>query len=409
MKFLQISIPKAGTHLFENMTLARIANLPLVFGGITQLFPSQADIEARFNDLEADGRYKAHLPYFEGVERLLEQFEHVIFILRDPRDIIVSMAHFIGNLPTSVFNWKVDGKPLSERPLSYRIDYLIENMPPVFSRFDPWLDVEGIEIFRYEDHHHFPGETYRRLEKMGLGTVSELKARAKKKAYTFRAGTIENWKNEFTPPQKQKANANYAAFVSKWGYSVSAMEKVFTGIYKVNYWRSKETRSGGGSEILRTRSVRAQLVGMLNKYKIKSVLDAGCGDWNWMSKIEFGEIRVSGCDIVKSVVSENCEKYGERFFVADLTKTPLPKAELILCRLVLNHLTFENIHKALENFKRSGAKYVLLTHYLDEKKNIDKSDGDWRPLNYRLPPFEYPEPLETIQEESGCLALWRLS
>jgi len=407
MKLLQISIPKAGTHLFENMTLARTANLPLVFGGIEKLFPSQAEIQKRFRDLATDGRYKAHLPYFEGVEKLLEQFDCVIFLIRDPRDIIVSMAHFIGNLPTSVFNWTIEGKRLSERDLSYRIDYLVENMAPVFARFDPWVDVKNIMIFRYEEHVRDPQITYQRLAALGLGTAQELEERAQKKAYTFRAGTIENWKTEFTPAQKRKANANFASFLDRWGYKVVDLEQVFTGIHKANYWRSKETRSGGGSEVLRTRAVRSQLVGLLKGLEIETVLDAGCGDWNWMSKIDFDGIAVIGCEIIKAVVEENNEKYGARFFFADITSADLPRSDLILCRLVLNHLSFANIRKALDNFRHSGATYLLLTHFPKEDVNHDKNDGDWRPLNFCLPPFNLPEPLDTIGEENGCLALWR--
>lgn len=406
--FLQISVPKSGTHLFENMTLARTANLPLRQGGITQLFPDQAEIEARFRDLEKDGRYKAHLPYFDGVESLLEQFERVIFILRDPRDIIVSMAHFIGNLPTSVFNWDINGRRLSDRDLAYRIDFLIDNMAPVFSRFDPWLDVKNIEVFRYEDYYRFPQKTYKRLEGLGLGTVAMLAERAKVKAYTFRVGTIENWKNELTLQQQKRANANFARFISRWGYEKSNIEQVFTNIYDVNYWKSKESRSGGGSELGRTRTLRSQLTGLLQGLRVRSVLDAGCGDWNWMGKIDFGKIEVIGCDVVREVVEENQRKYGaERFFFADITSDPLPMADLVLCRLVLNHLTFANITKALKNFGESGAAYMLLTHFQNETQNLEKKDGDWRPLNFCLPPFNLPEPLETIGEENGCLALWR--
>ena len=189
---------------------------------------------------------------------------------------------------------------------------------------------------------------------------------------------------------------------------MTGLQKVFTNIYDANYWGSKETRSGGGSEILRTKSVRSKLIGLLNGLEVQSVLDAGCGDWNWMSQIDFGEIAVSGCDVVAAVVQENCAKYGQRFTVADVTTDPLPKSDLVLCRLVLNHLSFENIHQALKNINSSGASYLLATHFPNEVENVEKKDGDWRPLNFCLPPFNFPKPLETIQEENGCLGLWRL-
>lgn len=217
MKFLQISVPKAGTHLFENMTLAKTASLPLVFGGIDRLFPSEFAIKKRFTNLQ-EGRYKAHLPHFEGVEQLLEQFDHAIFISRDPRDIIVSMAYYIENSRPSVFNWRMpNGKRLNEHDLAYRIDYLIDNMHSVFERFDPWMDVANIEKFSYEDYVTDPHNTYARLEKMGLGSTAELEKRSKVKAYTFRVGTTGNWEHEFTEFQKQKANMNFSKFIDRWG------------------------------------------------------------------------------------------------------------------------------------------------------------------------------------------------
>ena len=186
------------------------------------------------------------------------------------------------------------------------------------------------------------------------------------------------------------------------------LKNIFTRIYTRNYWRSKETPSGGGSEILRTKSVRTQLIGLLKGLRVKTVLDAGCGDWNWMGKIDFGEIKVTGCEIVEALVAQNRKKYGSRFFVADITSDPLPMADLILCRLVLNHLSFANIEKALKNFSASGAAYMLITHYPNEEQNIEKTDGDWRPLNFSLAPFNLPEPLDAIGEENGSLSLWRI-
>jgi len=185
------------------------------------------------------------------------------------------------------------------------------------------------------------------------------------------------------------------------------LKNIFTNIYTRNYWRSKETPSGGGSEILRTKAIRSQLVDMLRSLRVRSMLDAGCGDWNWMGRIDFGEIEVTGCDIVEAVVAQNRKKYGKRFFVADITTDPLPMTDLILCRLVLNHLSFANIEKALKNFSASGAAYMLITHYPNETQNIEKKDGDWRPLNFCLPPFNLIEPLDTIAEENSYLTLWR--
>jgi hypothetical protein len=66
----------------------------------------------------------------------------------------------------------------------------------------------------------------------------------------------------------------------------------------------------------------------------------------------------------------------------------------------------------------SGAKWVLMTHFLRIGNNTDIADGDWRPLNFTRPPFDLPEPELAIVEgckeasdayEDKALALWRVA
>ena len=85
----------------------------------------------------------------------------------------------------------------------------------------------------------------------------------------------------------------------------------------------------------------------------------------------------------------------------------------------LVHLTFADALKIIANFKRSGAKYLLTTTFVERKKNNDLVgvDNFWRALNMRLPPFNFPQPLllvnEGCTEEAGqypdkSLGLWLL-
>jgi len=109
---------------------------------------------------------------------------------------------------------------------------------------------------------------------------------------------------------------------------------------------------------------------------------------------------------------------SQRFLQLDLTVDPLPTADLVLCRDCLVHLSYANIHGAIENVKRSGAKWILMTDFLQIETNTDIADGDWRPLNFTRPPFNFPIPHLTIVEnchEAGgafddkSLGLWRVA
>ena len=156
---------------------------------------------------------------------------------------------------------------------------------------------------------------------------------------------------------------------------------------------------------------------MLREIGAQSLLDIPCGDFRWLGEVELG-VSYVGADIVEALVSANMQRFesgARRFLRLDLTVDPLPQADIVLCRDCLVHLSYANISRALGNIRESGAKFLLMTNFLEIEGNRDISDGDWRPLNFELPPFEFPVPERTIVEncsESGgaytdkSLCLW---
>ena len=74
-------------------------------------------------------------------------------------------------------------------------------------------------------------------------------------------------------------------------------EERFTKIYQENHWNDSESRSGEGSTQENTQNIRSELPKVLKKYKIKSMLDAPCGDFNWMNVIKNTSIKYIGGDI----------------------------------------------------------------------------------------------------------------
>jgi len=216
---LQISVPKAGTRVFGLMTNSQLEPLPLKLGARRplELFPDLEQISISMMGLQADGHYRAHLPYHPEIENLVESFEVVTLILRDPRDIIVSMAYYIGTTHTSAFNFQVSNKKrLSDLALSERFDFLIEQMPVTFRLFDGWREMAGIELFYYEDYKLHPLDVFSRLSALGFGSAKEIMERSFHKDYGFRVGTIENWKKEFNAAQKTRALENFGNIINAW-------------------------------------------------------------------------------------------------------------------------------------------------------------------------------------------------
>ena len=64
--------------------------------------------------------------------------------------------------------------------------------------------------------------------------------------------------------------------------SIIMVKETFTEIYTENLWASAESKSGTGSELRNTEVLRQELSVLLKKYKIQSMLDIPCGDFNWM-------------------------------------------------------------------------------------------------------------------------------
>ncbi len=177
----------------------------------------------------------------------------------------------------------------------------------------------------------------------------------------------------------------------------------FEYIHRHNLWGCEDSVSGNGSTLAETANLRAAIPPLLLEIGAASVLDVPCGDFGWLSEVELG-VPYTGADIVRELVEANQSRYGRsgRGFVRlDLTADNLPAADLVLCRDCLVHLGYANIARALANIRASGARWLLTTSFPRLQTNCDIEDGDWRPLNFEMPPFEFPPPETTLVE--NCL------
>jgi hypothetical protein len=193
--------------------------------------------------------------------------------------------------------------------------------------------------------------------------------------------------------------------------------RVFQLAYATRVWGSAESGSGIGSELAATENVSAYLPELFQRLQVSKFLDAPCGDWNWMRRVDLSGVDYFGGDVVSSVVTKNKQEYarpGVRFIHADLTKDPLPTVDMIMCRDCWVHLSFEDIAAMLKNFRRTGARWLLVSNTPSQNRNQNKATGiDWRHLNLHLPPFNFPAKIEGRKDHYPDvpfeIALWRLA
>ena len=140
-------------------------------------------------------------------------------------------------------------------------------------------------------------------------------------------------------------------------------ESHFTKVFQKNRWGSEESVSGPGSTVEITKRVRELLPAILKKYKVEILLDAPCGDFNWLRLVDLPVRKYIGVDVVKELIERNRQLYGgmERVFHAlNFVDSVPPKSDMILCRDCFIHFSFRDIKDSIDKFNQSGAEFLPL-------------------------------------------------
>lgn len=177
---------------------------------------------------------------------------------------------------------------------------------------------------------------------------------------------------------------------------------IFTKIYESNSWNGKESISGQGSDLAETQILLAYLPPLLRQYKIKTMIDLPCGDFNWMQYLDYDFDHYTGIDIVENIIRNNQQKFGtekRKFECRDCLQDDIGTADLLMCRDLLIHFSDRDIKRFFTNILKSNIRYLLTTDFIDEK-NTDIATGQWRPVNLTVSPYNLPPPLERIVEET---------
>lgn len=167
---------------------------------------------------------------------------------------------------------------------------------------------------------------------------------------------------------------------------------VFQSIYRDNAWNGVETRSGPGSGTEATTDMAKWLVKVCKELKVKSVLDAGCGEGAWQPKLP-GYV---GVDIVAEAIGAARVRHPERrWVIADICSDILPATDAVLCRDALQHLSLSDAQAAVSNFRRAGASYLIGSSHAGEV-NRNVPTGSWYPCNLQAAPFWFGEPVTQV-------------
>ena len=178
-------------------------------------------------------------------------------------------------------------------------------------------------------------------------------------------------------------------------FKTKSIEERFNKIYSTNYWLDDESRSGTGSSLRSTENIRIHLPKIIERFHIKRLFDAPCGDFNWMPQVlKNANVDYIGSDIVEDLIISNRknEKNNIKFVKLDIRIDKLPASDLMICRDCLFHFSYEDIFKFLDNFLISDIKYILLTSHLNTENQFENRNivtGDFRRIDLFSKPFNF--------------------
>lgn len=172
-------------------------------------------------------------------------------------------------------------------------------------------------------------------------------------------------------------------------------EEVFTTIYNAAHWGKNdqgEGYSGWGSELKYCKSYIEFLEKFVQRYGVKTIIDAGCGDWEFSRYVNWQGATYVGYDVVSHIINKNIALFAKdtiSFVHANFLTEDLPPADLLLCKHVLQHLPNKDIMSFLKQLPKF--KYCLMTNQVNpatlSSDNADIAVGDTHDIDLSKPPF----------------------
>jgi hypothetical protein len=204
-------------------------------------------------------------------------------------------------------------------------------------------------------------------------------------------------------PSTMRSRLSYDIYKRRIGADGSR-EAIFGKIYDTGWWGSPESLSGTGSELSRSELLREGLQTWIAEHGIRSMLDAPCGDYNWMRYVTFPDgFHYIGGDIVDAMIDDNQLRNPQLDFrKIDIISDPLPAVDAWLCRDALIHFPGDAGRHVLDRFCASEISYLLVTTFPGVMHNKNIEFGQYRPTNLMLPPYDLPPPEQVLLDDADA-------
>jgi hypothetical protein len=242
------SFPKSGTHLLTQV-LAGFTQLgPAVVSGLPAIVTYAGDSgaqrppEAILNDIRrlkpGDIAYGHVHAFPQAVQALTGEGTATFFILRDPRDVVVSHAYYVSKAQSNNVHHKYyqDGlQDFDQRLLTSIRGIPGEDapFPDIAKRFEPylaWLETPGVLSLRYEDfldrHTEALGQIVDHALRQGFPLNCARDQAIQKldqsidpqRSPTFRRGISGEWRQVFNPEHKRLFKELAGELLIRLGY-----------------------------------------------------------------------------------------------------------------------------------------------------------------------------------------------
>mmetsp|Transcript_23297 Transcript_23297/g.43807 ORF Transcript_23297/g.43807 Transcript_23297/m.43807 type:complete len:261 (-) Transcript_23297:90-872(-) len=178
-----------------------------------------------------------------------------------------------------------------------------------------------------------------------------------------------------------------------------SLEETFSQIYATNAWGK-----GSGAGSLPAHCLRwIEFVRkFIKEHHVKSVVDLGCGDWQFSPYIyhDLG-VEYVGYDVVPQVIEENRSRWashGFRFQQLEFSSqlANVQDAELYILKDVLQHWSSARVQDFLSRLRaaKASARFILVCNCAEPEDwpEMDIMDGGWRPLHATRPPLSNFDP-----------------
>ncbi len=178
---------------------------------------------------------------------------------------------------------------------------------------------------------------------------------------------------------------------------------VFSEIYKTSFWGNG---SGDGSEFKYCIPYINFLHKFFNDFNVNTIVDLGCGDWQFSKEINFKGKKYLGIDVAEEVIQTNKKLFSSKDIQFSLLGKyeDIPDSDLLLCKDMMQHLSINENKKIIKDVFPKF-KYIISTNcvsprskfgdflykaigkYDTKRLNKDILNGDFTLFNITKPPY----------------------